>query len=91
MSGRDPQGELQKVCNKLYYGDENQTEGIGQRSMFRGVVAVGAVVVVPEPGGEPVISVGASFTFDDSTPDFALALAEHLRAVADRLEKEASS
>lgn len=90
-SGLDPQGELQKVCNKLYYGDENQSSGPGERTMFRGVVCVGAVLAVPEPGGEPMISVGASWTHDDSEPDYALALAEHLRRVADALERSARS
>lgn len=88
--GLDPEKELRKVCNKLYYGDENRTEGPGTATMFRGVVCVGAVLAVPIAGGDPMISIGASYTFDDSEPDYALALAEHLRLVADALEKAAA-
>lgn len=90
-SGLDPQSELQKVCNKLYWGDENKSSGPGEATMFRGVVCVGAVLSVPDPGGDPVISIGAAFTFDDREPEYARALASHLRLVADRLDKEAAS
>lgn len=86
-----PGQELKKACNRLYYGDENISEPPGKVSMFRGVVAVGAILTVPEPGGEPVISCGGVWTIDPSEPQYALALAEYLRELADGLEREGGS
>lgn len=86
-----PGQELQKACNKLYYGDENISEPPGKVSMFRAVVVVGALLAVPEPGGDPVIRCGGSWTIDPAEPEYSRALADYLRDLADQLEKEAGS
>jgi hypothetical protein len=91
MAHASPREELRKACHKLYYGDENIREPPGKVSMFRGVVVVGAVLSVPDPGGDPVITCGGIWTIDDKDPRYAKALADHLRLMADGLDREAGS
>ncbi len=86
-----PGQELQKACNKLYYGDESISEPPGKVSMFRGVVVAGAVLTLPEPMGDPIISCGGAWTIDPSEPEYTRALADYLRRLADALDKEAGS
>lgn len=86
-----PGEELKKACNKLYYGDENISEPPGKDSMFRGVVVVGAVLAVPEPGGDPVVTCGGLWTVDPTEPEYCRMLANYLRELADTLEREAGS
>jgi hypothetical protein len=86
-----PGRELDKARNKLYFGDENISEPPGKVSMFRAVVVVGAVLVVEEPGGPPVIRVGGTYTIDPSEPEYTRAIAEYLRRLAGALEKEIAS
>lgn len=86
-----PNEELRKATNKLYYGDENISEPPGKTSMFRGVVAVGVVLAVPEPGGNPYMTCGGTWTVDPTEPEYYRALADYLRTLADALDKEAMS
>ncbi len=88
---KNPGAEIQKACNKLYYGDENISEPPGKVSMFRAVVVAGAVLTVPEPGGDPVITCGGNWTIDPQEPEYTRALADYLRVMADGLEKEVAS
>lgn len=90
-SNQNPGDELQKVCNRLYYGDENISGPPGKVSMFRGVVVAGAVLTVPEPAGDPVITCGGNWTIDPSEPEYTRALADYLRRLADALDREAGS
>ncbi len=90
-SGRFPGEELRKACNKLYYGDESISEPPGKSSMFRAVVAVGAVLTVPDPLGDPIIVCGGTWTIDPSEPEYTKAIVEYLRSIADELEREAGS
>ena len=87
-SGQFPGHELQKACNKLYYGDENISEPPGRVSMFRAVVVAGAVLVVEEPGGDPVIRVGGTYTIPTDDPEQVRAIADYLRELADALDRE---
>jgi hypothetical protein len=87
-SGQFPGEELKKACNKLYYGDENISEPPGKTSMFRAVCVVGAVLVVPEPGGDPVIRVGGTYTIPTDDPEQVRAIADYLRDLADALDRE---
>lgn len=86
-----PWEECKKAAQRLYYGDENISAPPGKASMFRGVVVVGAVLSVPEPGGDPIITCGGSWTIDDKEPEYAKALADYLRDMADQLDREAGS
>jgi hypothetical protein len=88
---QQPREELRKACHKLYYGDENIREPPGKSGMFRGVVTIGAVLSIPEPGGDPVISCHGVWTIDPTEPQYAAALADYLREVADGLERESGS
>lgn len=90
-SNQHPWEECRKACHKLYYGDENISEPPGKATMFRGVVVVGAVLSIPDPGGDPVITCGGLWTIDDKEPQYASALADYLRDLADGLDREAGS
>lgn len=87
-SGAFPGKELQKACNKLYYGDENISEPPGKVSMFRAVAVIGAVLVVDEPGGPPAIRVGGTYTIPTDDPEQVRAIAAYLRDLADALDRE---
>lgn len=88
--GADPWRECKRVANWLYYGDAEIDDGPGEPTMFRGVVVVGVVLAL-DKDGETCARTGGVWTFDPKEPRYALALAEQLRATADRLEREAAS
>lgn len=61
-------------------------------TMYRGVVIIGCVLAKkPDVAGELFLRTGGSWTFDDTQPEVARALAKQLRLAADTLEKEAGS
>jgi hypothetical protein len=93
VSGVDPWKELHKHVNELYWGDrERDGPPAAKPTAYRGVVIVGCVIAQnPELGGEFMLKTGGSWTWDDKEPEVARALAEQLRAAADRLEREAGS
>lgn len=93
VPGLDPWVELRKHVNELYWGDrERDGPPAAKDTCYRGVVVLGCVIM-QKPGiaGELVLTTGGAWTFDDKQPEVALALAEQLRAAADKLEREAGS
>lgn len=91
VTNQHPREECRKACHKLYYGDENIREPPGKPAMFRGVVVAGVVLSVPDPMGDPVMTCSAVWTVDPTEPQYAAALADYLREVADGLEREGGS
>lgn len=90
IPGLDPWQELGKHVNELYWGDRERTgppaAGV---TPYRGVVIVGCVMA-QKPGiaGELYLRTGGAWTFDDTQPEVAKALAAALRDAADVLDRE---
>lgn len=93
VAGLDPWEELHKHVNELYWGDrERNGPPAAGVTPYRGVAIVGCVLAKKGGvAGELSLRTGGSWTYDDTQPEVARALADQLRAAADALEKEAGS
>lgn len=80
---------LKRIANELYWGNPEGTPS-GHVTPWRGIVIVGCVMA-KEPGAlsEIFLRTGGAWSVDDKNPDVSRALAEQLRACADKLEREA--
>lgn len=80
---------LKRVANELYWGNPEGTPS-GHVSPWRGVVVVGCIMAKGlGVAGEVFLRTGGAWSVDDKNPEVSRALAEQLRACADRLEREA--
>lgn len=93
VEGVDPWAELGKHANELYWGDRERTgPPAAKPTIYRGVVIIGAVMRQQKGfAGDLFLSTGGTWTYDDTQPEVARALAVQLREAADALEREAGS
>lgn len=87
-----PWQECRKHVNELYWGDrEREGPPAAKVTPFRAVAVIGCVMAAKNLTGELVLQTGGAWSFDDSQPEVAKALAAALRAAADELDREAGS
>lgn len=88
-----PWEECRKHVNELYWGDRERTGPPAAKvTPFRAIAVIGCVLAQENTlAGELVLQTGGAWSFDDSQPEVAKALAEALRDAADALDREAGS